>query len=204
MSDEPAEPRGVRPGPETPAPGRFLRRPDLLERRPVVGRALGPHEPRRIRLLEPEIHLQAAVVGPAPVGPAALEAMDAEKCRLVGRVLCRLPETQDWPLPTSNGGSTSVMLISQQPSVWARDAHHLPAPVAFWRRRSGLSQTSAARCSVPICSSCCICCLCLGCAPADAATATCEQAGASQDGSPQFPTSTWSSLASRRPNGSLL
>src|SRR3954454_9324248 len=78
VSDQPAKPRGVRPGPETPAPGGFLRRPDLLERRPVVGRALRAQETRGVDALEPEIDLHPAVVGLDAVPPAALVAVDAE------------------------------------------------------------------------------------------------------------------------------
>src|SRR2546421_8097945 len=91
MSDEAAEPRRVRPGPVTPAPGGFFRRPDLLERRPVVGRPLRPQEPAGIGLLKAEVHLEAAVVGPAAVRPAPLVVMDAEERRLVRRVLCPPP-----------------------------------------------------------------------------------------------------------------
>src|SRR6266571_8573995 len=86
-SDEPAEPRRVRPGPKTPAPGGPFGRPDLFERRPVVRRALRAQEPGRVRPLEPEVHLQAAVVGSAAVLPAALVAVDAEELSQMGRLL---------------------------------------------------------------------------------------------------------------------
>src|SRR5439155_17393407 len=78
-SDEPAVPRCVRPGPKTPALGRLLRRPDLLERRPAVGGAFPPDEPGRIGALEAEVHLEPAEVAVAGVRPpAALEAVDAD------------------------------------------------------------------------------------------------------------------------------
>src|SRR3954453_4249033 len=85
-SDEPAVPRCVRPGPETPALGGFLRRPDLLERRPPVGGALPADEPGRVGALEAEVHLEPAVVAVAGVRPpAALEAVDAEPGRQMRR-----------------------------------------------------------------------------------------------------------------------
>src|SRR3954464_11451445 len=86
VSDQPAKPRGVRPGPETPAPGGFLRRPDLLERRPVVGRPLGAQKPRRIRPLEAEVHLEPAVIRRPRVGPAPFVVVDAEKRRQMRRM----------------------------------------------------------------------------------------------------------------------
>src|SRR6266576_2028601 len=85
-SDEPAVPRRVRPGIETPAPCRFFRRPYLLERRPAIRRALPLHEPRAVCSLEPEVHLEAAVVAVAGVrAPAAFQTMDAEPRRQVRR-----------------------------------------------------------------------------------------------------------------------
>src|SRR4051794_41706503 len=102
-SDEPARPRGVRPGPETPAPGGFLCRPDLLERRPVIGRPLRAQEPWRVRPLEPEVHLQPAVVGPAAVPPAALVAVDAEELGQMRRPLGEPPGGRRPPLPEPHG-----------------------------------------------------------------------------------------------------
>src|SRR4051812_16742603 len=85
-SDEPAVPRGVRPGVETPAPGRLFRRPHLLERRPAVGCALPLDEPGGIGSLEPQVHLEAAVVAVARVrAPAAFQAVDAEPRRQMWR-----------------------------------------------------------------------------------------------------------------------
>src|SRR3954451_13791823 len=86
-SDKAAEPRRVGPGIETPAPRRLFCHPDLLERRPVVGRALRPKERPAVGCLEPEIHLQTAVVGAAPVRPAALVVVDAEELIQVRRPL---------------------------------------------------------------------------------------------------------------------
>src|SRR5205814_381328 len=96
-------PRSVRPGPETPAPERFLRRPDLLERRPAVGRSLVPEEPAAVRPLEAQVHLEPAVVRPAAVRPGGLVAVDAEKRVQMRRmprlaVLARRP-----PLPEPDG-----------------------------------------------------------------------------------------------------
>src|ERR1035437_4851524 len=85
--DQPAVPRSVRPGPETPALERLLRRPDLLERAPVVGRALAPEEPAAVALLEGPIQRQAAVEGRAGIRPAPLEVVDAEELVQVRRVL---------------------------------------------------------------------------------------------------------------------
>src|SRR5437764_8837415 len=104
MSDETAEPRRVRPRPETPALARLLRRPDLLERGPVVGRSLQSIEPAPVSLLEREAHLEPAPVRRAGVAPASLVAVDAEPVAQVRRAkrapVCRpgppLPE-QDRP-----------------------------------------------------------------------------------------------------------
>src|SRR4051812_25745678 len=86
-SEQTAEPRSIRPGPETPASEGSFRRPDLLERRPVVGRALVPEEPGSVMALERDAHLQAAPVGVAGVRPAPLVAVDAEPIPQVRRVL---------------------------------------------------------------------------------------------------------------------
>src|SRR4051812_5291077 len=89
-SDQAAVPRRIRPGIETPALRRLFRHPDLLERRPVVGRALRPKERPAVGGLEADVHLQAAVVRAAAVGPAALVAVDAEELPEMRRSL-RLP-----------------------------------------------------------------------------------------------------------------
>src|SRR5215471_9593682 len=57
-----ADPRGAGPGVEASALRGFLRRPDLLEGCPVIGRALRPQQPRRILRLEVEVHLEPAVI----------------------------------------------------------------------------------------------------------------------------------------------
>src|SRR4051812_36141379 len=98
-SDEAAVPRRVRPGIETPARGRLFRDPDLLERRPVVGRPLRPEQPAAVRGLEPVVHLQPAPEGCAGIGPAALEAVDAHERRVVRRVLRLPPRRAGKPLP---------------------------------------------------------------------------------------------------------
>src|SRR5690349_14910996 len=85
-SEEPAEPRGVGPRPETPGLERLLGGPYLLERRPVVGGAFSAQEGRRVRLLEPEVHLEPAVVRPARVRPGRFVAMDAEELPEVRRM----------------------------------------------------------------------------------------------------------------------
>src|SRR3954470_8040820 len=86
-SDQAAVPRRIRPGIETPALRRLFCHPDLLERRPVVGRALRPKERSAVGRLEPDVHLQAAVVRAATVGPASLVVVDAEELIQVGRTL---------------------------------------------------------------------------------------------------------------------
>src|SRR6266566_7769914 len=132
-SDEPAVPRGVGPGIETPAPGGFFRRPYLLERRPTVRRALPLHEPRGVGSLEPQVHLETAVVAVAGVrAPAAFEAVDAEPRRQVRRTDglamrgCRPP-------PPERHGALDVRdaHLGQHPSLRRRPAHShqaLPAP----------------------------------------------------------------------------
>src|SRR5581483_5166014 len=87
LSEQSAHPRGVRPGPEAPAPGGFFCSPDLLQGRPVVGRPLRPQEPGCVRVLEAEVHLQPAVVGATGVGPAPLVMVDAEELPQMRRVL---------------------------------------------------------------------------------------------------------------------
>src|SRR5205823_1294989 len=85
-SEQPAVPRSVRPRPKPPAPQRFFRRPDLLERGPMVGSSLLAQEPPRVGVLEAEVHLEAAVVRAAGVRPAALVAMDTKECPEMRRV----------------------------------------------------------------------------------------------------------------------
>src|SRR6266568_2420624 len=104
-SDQATEPRGVRPGPKTPASERILGRPDLLERRPVIRRALVEVEPRAVGALEAEVHLQAAVVRGTRIGPAPLVAVDAEPLPQMRRMLgpetrrVRAPEPEPDRLP---------------------------------------------------------------------------------------------------------
>ena len=90
-------------------------------------------EPRRVRPLEAEVHLQAAVVGPAAVRPAALEAVDAEERRLVGRMLRLPPRRRGPPLPEPDrplGRRRCSSRSARRPSrLDARDAHQpLPPP----------------------------------------------------------------------------
>src|SRR5205823_7841638 len=85
--EHPAEPSRVRPRPEA-ATGRAsaLGCPDLLERRPVIGRALAQVEGAPVPQLEADVHLEPAVVRPAAVRPRRLVAVDAEPGRVVRRV----------------------------------------------------------------------------------------------------------------------
>src|SRR5205823_6350830 len=93
--EDAAEPGRVRPRAEAEAaPAGAFRRPDLLERRPVVGRSLAAQERRRVVRLERQVHLEAAVVGSAAVSPRRLVAVDAEPRAAVGRVE-RLPARMD-------------------------------------------------------------------------------------------------------------
>jgi hypothetical protein len=66
---------------------RSLGHPHLLERRPVVRGALASEQVSAVSALEPEIHLQSAVVRRARIRPSPLEAVDAEPLTLVRRVL---------------------------------------------------------------------------------------------------------------------
>src|SRR5438034_3088767 len=63
------------------------RDPDLLERAPVIRRALVAEEPAAVGALEREIHLEAAPVRAARIGPAALVAVDAEPAPKRGWVI---------------------------------------------------------------------------------------------------------------------
>src|SRR6476620_2610415 len=69
--------RRVRPGGKAPCARRAYTNPDLLERAPVIRRALVAEEPAAVRLLEREVHLEAAPVRAAGIGPAALVVVDA-------------------------------------------------------------------------------------------------------------------------------
>src|SRR5438132_8250369 len=132
-SDEPAVPRCIRPGPKTPALGRLLRRPDLLERRPPVGGALPPHEPGGIGSLEAEVHLEPAVVAVAGVrAPAALESVDAEPGPQMRRPH-GLPVSRGRPPPPERHGALDVRNahLREHPAFCRRprDAHEpLPPP----------------------------------------------------------------------------
>src|ERR1700681_4855807 len=103
MSDEPARPCGVRPGPETPALEGFLRHPDLLQRRPVVGRPLQPVDPAPVPLLEGEVHLEPAPVRAADVVPGALVVVVAHPLAHMGRTLRAPVRSECSPLPRANG-----------------------------------------------------------------------------------------------------
>jgi hypothetical protein len=103
MSDQPAGPRRIRPWIETPAPGGFFRRPDLLEGRPVIGSPLRAEELGPVRALEAQVHLQTSVVRAAPVAPAPLESVDAEEGREMGRPLGPPPGRRRTPLPEEDG-----------------------------------------------------------------------------------------------------
>src|SRR5690348_14714522 len=85
---QPTHPGGVRPGAEAAtAPPCALGDPDLLETRPMVGRSLPQKEGRRVRLLELEVHLEAAVVAVAGIrSPGALAPVDALPGAQVRRV----------------------------------------------------------------------------------------------------------------------
>jgi len=69
--------RRVRPWRKTPCARRAHADPDLLERAPVIRRALVVEEPAAVRLLEREVHLEAAPVRAPGIGPAALVVVDA-------------------------------------------------------------------------------------------------------------------------------
>src|ERR671936_398764 len=51
--------------------------PHLLERRPVVGSPLAREQSRAVGQLETEIHLQAAVIGGARIGPRSFVTVNA-------------------------------------------------------------------------------------------------------------------------------
>src|SRR5437764_13508692 len=92
--DQPAHPRGVRPGVE-PAAGAVCALGDrqLFDRRPVVGPATMEQVVRRVALPEAPVHLEPAPVGIARVAPGALVAVDAEPRALVRRVQVRAVRT---------------------------------------------------------------------------------------------------------------
>src|SRR5436190_7345554 len=83
VSDQAADPRSARPGIEPPAPGGFFGDPDLLERRPVVGRPFRAQQPAAVALLEAEVHLEPAEVRASAVRPARLVPMDTKpRCQV--------------------------------------------------------------------------------------------------------------------------
>src|SRR5436305_9072987 len=102
MSDQAADPRCVRPGPETPALTSFFRRPDLLQRRPVVGCPLEPVDPAAVPLLEAQAHLEAAPVRSADVVPGSFVVVDAHPLAHVRRALRHTVGLQISPLPGAN------------------------------------------------------------------------------------------------------
>src|SRR6476661_6147228 len=94
--------RRVRPGGKAPRARRAYPDPDLLERAPVIRRALVAKEPAAVRLLEREVHLEAAPVRAAGIGPAALVVVDAVPGphvrwvrRLPPRAVCAVPPAPD-------------------------------------------------------------------------------------------------------------
>ena len=94
------------------------RDPDLLERAPVIRRALVAEEPAAVGALEREIHLEAAPVRAARIGPAALVAVDAEPAPKRGRVLRTPPRpvravspvAGDLPEPVDEAFSARITL----------------------------------------------------------------------------------------------
>src|SRR5207302_10171928 len=102
MSDQAADPRCVRPRPETPALAGFFRRPDLLQRRPVVPRPLPLVDPPPVPLLDGEAHLETAPVGAADVVPGSFVVVDAHPLVHVRRVLGQPVGLQVTTLPDAN------------------------------------------------------------------------------------------------------
>src|SRR6266550_2499360 len=132
-SDQPTVPRCIRPGIKTPAPGRLFRRPDLLERRPAVRRAFPLDEPRSIGSLEPQVHLEAAVVAVAGVrAPPAFQAVDAEPRRKVRRTDGLAMSYSRPPSPERHGApDVRDAHLRQHPALCRRPRHShqaLPAP----------------------------------------------------------------------------
>src|SRR5207237_4386276 len=107
--------------------------PDLLERRPAVRCALPADEPRSVGPLEPEVHLEAAVVAVAGVrSPAALAAMDAEPPSQVRRARC-LSVRARRPSPPERHGAPDLRdaHLREHPALrrCSRNSHQpLPAP----------------------------------------------------------------------------
>ena len=106
--------------------------PDLLERSPVVGRALAAQELPPVRPLEAEVHLEPAVVGRIRIVPAALVAVDAEPRRTMRRMTgapqradcASVPEAAH-PEPVAPARIGLGAARRRRPP----DAHHvLPAP----------------------------------------------------------------------------
>src|SRR6266540_3371959 len=193
LSDQAAVPRGVRPGPETPALVRFLRRPHLLERRPVIGRALRPEEAPAECPLEADVHLEPAVVGAAAVPPTRLEAVDAKKCRPVRRVGRPPPRLGGTPLPEQDRflDVRNAHLVERPALGWGPAHAHevLPAPgralVGVDLSAEPGNGPSLLQGPNRLRTLCCRSGLC--CASDRAATAR-EQAGAGQGESPQITT----------------
>src|SRR5260221_553127 len=155
--EEPAEPRGVRPRPIAPAPEGFFGRPDLLERRPVVGGALRPVEPVAVALLEAPVHLEPAVVRLAGVRPAALEAVDAEELPQVRRVL-RLHVRPVRALPPEPGRTLGGLRRErgQGADVLGRQRHaHHTLPVPRLRPETGYLASVVGECRSPARLLCC-------------------------------------------------
>src|ERR1700675_1735519 len=104
-----------------------LRGPHLLERRPVVRRPLAGEEPAAVGALEPDIHLQAAVVRRIRVGPRTFIAVDAEPLTLVRRILGPCPSLRRDALPDRDlrrDVRRRVLELAGEPA-----AHHpLPVP----------------------------------------------------------------------------
>src|SRR5215471_6107970 len=96
------------------------RRPDLLERAPVIRRALVAEEPAAVGLLEPDVHLEPAVVGSARIRPTALVAVDAEPVAEIWRV--RRPQ------PRPMGAVPPAPFCSEEPRYRAcsERARHVP------------------------------------------------------------------------------
>src|SRR5881227_200904 len=112
------------------------RHPDLLERAPVVRRALVAEEPAAVRLLEREVHLQPSPVGAAGIGPAALVAVDAEPgpeirwvVRAPPRSVCDVPPTPLQPPQPPERASGERASGKRARDVRRRAAAHDRQPV---------------------------------------------------------------------------
>src|SRR4051794_20729394 len=131
-SDQPAIPRRVRPRVKTSAPCGSFGDPDLLERRPVVGRPFRPKEPPPVGRLEADVHLQSAVVRAAAVRPAAFVAMDAKELLQMRWPLSLAMCDCGPPLPEVDGSLHVLDAHLREHAPLGRrprDAHEvLPAP----------------------------------------------------------------------------